>query len=102
MFNKTCTVHGETFLFLFVVPRWLQISIRNLGLNLVCTVTVVRWPGWQAAPRLAPAVALGWGQDTGLRAPVSFRAFGLTIQFFQLQHKEIPAKGPNAGSRAES
>lgn len=54
-----------------------------------------------AVPCFAPTVALGWGQDTGLMAPVCFTAFGVTIRFFQLQHKEIPARGPKAGSRAE-
>lgn len=71
-------------------------------MNPTRSISAVRWLGWQAVPWLPPTVTLGWSQDAGLGAPVSFPVLGLQFIFFQQQHKEIPAGGPKAGSRAGS
>jgi len=73
MFHKTCAVHEETFLFPFVVPRWLQISRRNLGLNLVLS------------RRCCPVAGLGGSavacshSGTGLRSGQGARGSGIQL-----------------------
>lgn len=78
-------------------------STRNLGLKLVCAVTVGWWLSWRAE--------LCWlhgstGLGSGHRAQCSswFCSFEVYNSFFlfQLQNEKIPARRPQVGSGAKS